>query len=48
MKPEVAIVDRGCKGVAIDSVKIYNSGLRHGITRGLPWATAFTVDKLVL
>src|SRR5258708_19075114 len=33
--PEVAIVDRGYKGVAIDGVKIYHSGLRRGITRGL-------------
>jgi IS5 family transposase len=34
-KPEVAIVDRGYKGVAIDGVKIYHPGLRRGITRGL-------------
>ncbi|MFM0557748.1 IS5 family transposase [Paraburkholderia sediminicola] len=33
--PEVAVVDRGYKGVAIDGVKIYHPGLRHGITRGL-------------
>lgn len=34
-KPEVAIVDRGYKGVAVDDVKIYHPGLRRGITRGL-------------
>jgi IS5 family transposase len=33
--PEVAIVDRGYKGVAIDGVKVYHPGLRRGITRGL-------------
>ena len=33
--PEVAIVDRGYRGVAIDGVKIYHPGLRRGITRGL-------------
>ncbi|MGF6608495.1 IS5 family transposase [Paraburkholderia sp. WSM4175] len=33
--PEVAIVDRGYKGVAIDGVKIYHPGLRRCITRGL-------------
>ncbi|MGF6604375.1 IS5 family transposase [Paraburkholderia sp. GAS448] len=32
--PEVAIVDRGYKGVAVDGVKIYHPGLRRGITRG--------------
>ena len=35
VSPEVAIVDRGYKGVAIDGVKIYHPGLRRGITRGL-------------
>lgn len=35
MTPEVAIVDRGYKGGAIDGVKIYHPGLRRGITRGL-------------
>ena len=35
VRPEVAIVDRGYKGVAIDGVKIYHPGLRRGITRGL-------------
>jgi transposase, IS5 family len=35
VKPEVAIVDRGYKGVAVDGVKIYHPGLRRGITRGL-------------
>jgi IS5 family transposase len=34
--PEIAIVDRGYKGVAINGVKIiYHPGLRRGITRGL-------------
>jgi transposase, IS5 family len=33
--PEVAIVDLGYKGVAVDEVKIYHPGLRRGITRGL-------------
>jgi IS5 family transposase len=35
MTPEVAVVDRGYKGIAIDGVKIYHPGLRRGITRGL-------------
>jgi IS5 family transposase len=35
VKPEVAIVDRGYKGVVVDGAKIYHPGLRHGITRGL-------------
>ncbi|PQV47680.1 IS5 family transposase [Paraburkholderia sp. BL21I4N1] len=34
-KPDVAIVDRGYKGVAVDGVKIYHPGLRRGITRTL-------------
>ncbi|UAW64827.1 IS5 family transposase [Mycoavidus sp. HKI] len=33
--PEVAIVDRGYKGIEIDGVKIYHSGMRRGITRTL-------------
>src|SRR5258705_7817177 len=33
--PEVAVVDRGYKGVAIHCVKIYHPGLRRGITPGL-------------
>ncbi|WP_284272034.1 IS5 family transposase, partial [Mycoavidus cysteinexigens] len=33
--PEVAIVDRGYKGVEVDGVKIYHSGMRRGITRTL-------------
>ena len=33
--PEVAIVDRGYKGLAVDGAKIYHPGLRRGITRGL-------------
>ena len=35
VKPEVAVVDRGYKGVIVDGVKIYHPGLRRGITRGL-------------
>uniref|UniRef100_UPI0038996AFA IS5 family transposase n=1 Tax=Paraburkholderia nodosa TaxID=392320 RepID=UPI0038996AFA len=35
VKPEVAIVDRGYKGVAVEGVKIYHPGLRRGITRRL-------------
>jgi transposase, IS5 family len=35
VKPEIAIVDRGYRGVAIDGVKTYHPGLRRGITRGL-------------
>ncbi|RKT20801.1 IS5 family transposase [Paraburkholderia sp. RAU2J] len=35
VKPEVAIVDRGYKGLAIEGVKIYHPGLRRGITRQL-------------
>ena len=33
--PEVAIVDRGYKGVAIDGAKIYHPCMRRVITRGL-------------
>lgn len=33
--PEVAIVDRGYKGVAVEGVKIYHPGLRRGIARRL-------------
>lgn len=33
--PEVAIVDRSYKGVAVDGMMIYDSGLRRGITHGL-------------
>jgi IS5 family transposase len=35
VNPEVEIVDRGYKGVALDGVKIYHPGLKRGITRGL-------------
>ncbi len=42
VKPEVAVVDRGYKGVVVDGVKIYHPGLRHGITRGLRSATRYT------
>ncbi|MGF6960914.1 IS5 family transposase [Paraburkholderia youngii] len=34
VKPEVAVVDRGYKGVIVDGVKIHHPGLRRGITRG--------------
>lgn len=33
--PEVAVADRGYKGVAIDGVKVYHPGLPRGITRTL-------------
>src|SRR6202000_336157 len=33
--PEVAVVDRGYKDVAIDGVKVYHPGVRRGITRAL-------------
>ncbi|SEI16682.1 transposase, IS5 family [Paraburkholderia hospita] len=33
--PEIAVVDRGYKGVDIEGVKIYHPGPRRGITRGL-------------
>ncbi|WP_175233554.1 IS5 family transposase, partial [Paraburkholderia humisilvae] len=33
--PEIAVVDRGYRGVDIEGVKIYHPGLRRGITRGL-------------
>lgn len=35
VQPEIAIVDRGYRGVALDGVKVYHPGLRRGITRGL-------------
>ncbi|MBB5444262.1 hypothetical protein HDG38_002888 [Paraburkholderia sp. WSM4177] len=35
VKPEVAVVDRSYKGVAVNGVKIYHPGLRRGSTRGL-------------
>ncbi len=35
VQPEIAVVDRGYKGVAIDGAKVYHPGLRRGITRGL-------------
>jgi len=35
VSPEIAVVDRGYKGVAVDGVKTYHPGLRRGITRGL-------------
>jgi IS5 family transposase len=33
VRPEVAAVDRGYKGVAIDCVTVYHPGVRRGITR---------------
>ncbi len=35
VQPEIAVVDRGYKGVAVDGVKVYHPGLRGGITCGL-------------
>lgn len=35
VQPEIAVVDRGYKGVAGDGVKVYHPGLRRGVTRGL-------------
>ncbi|CBW76710.1 Transposase (plasmid) [Mycetohabitans rhizoxinica HKI 454] len=35
VQPQIAVVDRGYKGVAIDGVKVYHPGLRRGIRRGL-------------
>lgn len=35
VQPEIAVVGRGYKGVAVDGVKVYHPGLRRGITRGL-------------
>lgn len=34
-QPEIVVVDRGYKGVAVDGVKVSHPGLRRGITRGL-------------
>ncbi len=34
-KPQIAVVDRGYRGVEVKGVKIYHPGLRRGITRGL-------------
>ena len=35
VKPEMAFVDRGYRGVEIDGVQIWRSGQRRGVTRGL-------------
>jgi hypothetical protein len=35
VKPEIANVDRGCRGVELDGVKVYHPGLRGGITQTL-------------
>nr|EUJ13140.1 transposase [Ralstonia solanacearum P673] len=35
VRPQIAIVDRGDRGVAVQGVQIYHPGLRCGITRGL-------------
>ncbi|OXC73462.1 Transposase [Caballeronia sordidicola] len=34
VSPEMAIVDRGYKGVAMEGAKIYHPGLRRRISRG--------------
>ncbi|APZ20708.1 hypothetical protein AQ925_15015 [Burkholderia pseudomallei] len=36
IQPEIAVVNRDYKGVAIDGVKVYHPGLRRSITHGLP------------
>jgi IS5 family transposase len=35
VRPEMAFVDRGYRGVEVEGVKIYHAGLRRGITRGM-------------
>uniref|UniRef100_A0A0S4XII7 Transposase n=1 Tax=Ralstonia solanacearum TaxID=305 RepID=A0A0S4XII7_RALSL len=35
VRPRIAVVDRGYRGVEVEGVKIYHPGLRRGITRGL-------------
>jgi IS5 family transposase len=35
VKPQMAFVDRGYRGVEIDGVQIWKSGQRRGVTRGL-------------
>ena len=35
VRPQIAVVDRGYRGVAVEGVKVYHPGLRKGITRGL-------------
>jgi len=34
-KPEIAIVDRGYRGIIVEGVKTYHAGLKKGITRSL-------------
>lgn len=34
VQPEIAVVERGYKGVAVEGVKVYHPGLSRGITRG--------------
>ncbi|WP_247315389.1 transposase, partial [Ralstonia pseudosolanacearum] len=34
-RAQIAIVDRGYRGVDVEGVKVYHPGLRRGITRGL-------------
>ncbi|KVM61424.1 transposase [Burkholderia ubonensis] len=34
-RAQIAIVDRGYRGVEVEGVKVYHPGLRRGITRGL-------------
>lgn len=35
VKPQMAFVDRGYRGVEIDGVQIWKSGQKRGVTRGL-------------
>lgn len=35
IKPLMAFVDRGCRGIEVDGVQIWKSGQRRGVTRGL-------------
>lgn len=35
VRPQIAVVNRGYRGVEVEGVKIYHPGLRRGITRGL-------------
>ena len=43
--PEVAVVDRGYKRVAVDGTKIYRPSLRRGFTRGQTENTTGTGSK---
>lgn len=35
VRPQITVVDRGYRGAEVKGVRIYNPGLRRGITRGL-------------